>query len=374
LLIKIIVPEKKKVLVSDMGLKTPADITDKEGLMTSKGESFREDENKYKEEFHDFIEQIFRRDGVEGIANCLPFIDGAFVVTVDGKIVAVNDKFVELLGYERSELYGKEATNVVCSCDKQIVVDRIKENNTNRYPLKLLNKDSEIKHTTVSPRLIEIDNVLYRLAEFVDITAAIDAQKNQIAALKKTANALTVTIEKRDPYTVGHMSRTAAIAVEIAKLLSLDMKSIELISLGARIHDIGKISVPIEILTKPDKLEAHEWEFVKRHPSIGYEILGDIDFDERIKEIVLLHHEHQDGSGYPYGLMGTSISLEVSIVSVADSLEAIAGVRPYREALSFVEAIGIMKQKSNKYHGEALSAACSLVDSGKLVGKEFGVH
>ena len=336
--------------------------------------SNRAEKNKYNAEFHDFIEQIYRRDGVEGIANCLPFIDGAFVVTVDGKIVAANDDFLDMLGYERSELYGKEAISVVCSCDQQMVIDRIRENNTDRYQLNLLSKDSEIKYTTVSPSLIEIDGIVYRLAEFIDNTSIVKLQNEQIQALRKSAFALTVAIEKRDPYTVGHMGRTVHIAVEIAKLLSLDKKMIDTIQLGASIHDIGKIAVPIEILTKPDKLEPHEWEFIKRHPGTGYEILGEIDFDERVKEIVLMHHEHQDGSGYPYGLMGTSISLEVSVVAVADSLEAIAGVRPYREALSFKDAIGIMKKQSKKYHGEAIAAACNLVESGRLVGQEFGIH
>jgi HD-GYP domain-containing protein (c-di-GMP phosphodiesterase class II) len=121
-------------------------------------------------------------------------------------------------------------------------------------------------------------------------------------------------------------------------------------------------------------LEPHEWEFIKRHPKVGYDILADIDFSETIKEIVLLHHENQDGTGYPHGLKESEIRMEVAIVSVADSLEAIAGVRPYRKAHTFKEAIDIMKKESHKFDCEALSAACHLVDCGKLAGKEFGVH
>lgn len=336
--------------------------------------SEKEKKSKYTQEFHDFIEKIYRQDGVEGIANSLPFIDGAFVVTVGGKIVAANEQFLELIGYEKNEIYGVNAVDVVCSHDQQMVVDRISKNNIDHYHLDLLSKNGEIKHTTVSPSIIVIDDVVYRLAEFIDNTAIIKLQDEQIKALQKTAHALMVTIEKRDPYTVGHMSRTSKIAVEIAKALSLKQKSIDNILLGSSIHDIGKISVPIELLTKPDKLEKHEWEFIKRHPTVGYDILGDINFDEQVREIVLLHHEHQDGSGYPYGLKGASIPLEVSIVAVADSLEAIAGVRPYREARTFEDAIDIMKKNSEKYHIDALSIACNLVENGSLNGREFGLH
>lgn len=338
-------------------------------------EHFIQNENNtYESELHDFIKNIYKRGGVESMANSLPFIIGAFTVTVDGKIVSANDAFLELIDYQRSEIYGQEAINVVYPADQQKVISRIRENNPNRYRLRLLDKHSKIKYVTVSPIILTIDGVVHRLAEFVDNTSIVELKNEQINAFRNTAKALGSTIEKRDPYTVGHMARSSKIAIAIANLLSLKQKSIEMIMVGTSIHDIGKISVPIEILTKPDKLEPHEWEFVKRHPKVGYDILSDIDFKETIKEIVLLHHENQDGTGYPYGLKAKEIPLEVSIVSVADSLEAIAGVRPYRAAFSFEEAIDIMKKESNKFHSEALSAACHLVERGKFVGKEFGVH
>jgi len=337
-------------------------------------ENFIQNEkNIYADELHEFIKNIFRRGGVESMANSMPFIIGAFVVTVDGKIVAANDDFLKLVDYDKSEIYGQEAISIVCPGDQKMVASRIKENNPNRYRLRLLNKHSKILYTTVSPIILTIDGVVYRLAEFVDNTSIVELKNEQIAALRNTAKALGSTIEKRDPYTVGHMCRTGLIAVEIARMLSVGQKFIERIMIGTSIHDIGKISVPIEILTKPDKLEPHEWEFIKRHPKVGYDILADIDFNETIKEIVLLHHESQDGSGYPYGLKAKEIPLEVSIVSVADALEAIAGVRPYRKAHSFEKAIDIMKKESNRFHGEALAAAGELVKNGKLNGKEYGI-
>lgn len=331
--------------------------------------------NNYEKEFHAFLKRIYKQGGVESLANSLPFVMGAFVVTVDTKIVAANDAFLELIGYKRSEIYGQDAMKIVHKDERKRVLKHINELNPERYCLRLLTRDKETKYVTASPLIFKIDGVTYRLTEFIDNTALVALQNEQIEALKKTAIALSATIEKRDPYTVGHMSRSAAIAVEIARLLNLDSKSINIIQLGASIHDIGKIAVPIEILTKPDKLESHEWEFIKRHPKNGYDILGDIDFNEKVKEIVLLHHECQDGSGYPHGLTGKSIPFEVSIVSVADSLEAIAGVRPYHRSLSFSDAIDIMKQHAEKYHPEPLAAACKLVESGDFLnGREFGLH
>ncbi|MCG8379261.1 MAG: HD domain-containing protein [Proteobacteria bacterium] len=330
--------------------------------------------NTYNKEFQSFLEQIYKQDGVEGLANCLPFVDGAFVVTVDGYVVAANDKFVDLVGYERSEIYDQSALKLTFQEDQEDVLKRIKEYNQDRYNLRLVAKDSSIKYVTVSPNIVKIDGTEYRLAEFIDNTPVIKLQDKQITSLEKMARALTITIEKRDPYTHGHMRRTAEIAVEISKLMSLEQEVIDAIWLGASIHDIGKIAVPIEILVKPDELDQHEWDFIKLHPVTGHNIVNDVDFIETVKQIILLHHERQDGSGYPYGVVGNNIPLEVAIVSVADSLEAIAGVRPYRKALTFEDAIEIMKNESHKFHNEALEAACSLVKNKKLIGKEYGLN
>jgi len=330
--------------------------------------------NSYELEFQEYLERIFRKYGVEGVANSLTFLIGAFVVTVDGVIVAANDSFLKLLGYDKRELYGTDASKVTYSEDRNMVRKRISENNSESYILRLVNKQSDIKYVIVSPCPIEIDGITYRLAEFLDQTELMTLQEQRISALKSTAFALANTIERRDPYTHGHMKRTAMIAVEIARLLSLDDESIEYISLGSNVHDIGKISIPLEVLIKPGKLERFEWEYIRSHPEIGCDILRDVELVDLVKKIVLLHHECQDGSGYPNGLCRDEIPIEVSIVTVADCLEAIAGVRPYRRANSFIDSIEIMKGEASKFHPEALAAAESLVISGRLEGKEFGMY
>jgi len=330
--------------------------------------------NKYAENFQLFLETVYLQDGVEGLANSLPFISGAFVVTIDGKIVAANDRFINLVDYARDELYGMTALDITYKDDRELVNKNIREYNKEPYFLRLITKYSDIKFVYASPHIFEIDGIIFRLAEFVDHTELINLKDDRISALKNTAHALANTIERRDPYTHGHMHRTALISAEIAKLLTLSHESIEAIYLGASIHDMGKIAVPIEILIKPGKLEDFEWEAIKQHPVVGEKILANIEFVDSIKDIVLHHHENQDGSGYPDGLTGNEISLEVAIVNVADSLEAIAGVRPYREANTFEDSIAMMKSKSYKYHTEALAAAEHIVTSGKLSGREFGLY
>jgi len=330
--------------------------------------------NLHKKEFDSFLKEVFEKSGIEGIVNSIPFTGKGYVVTVDGEIVAANDEFMELIGYTRDELYGRKAVSITHQGDRNSVQRHINEKLTDRYYIRLITKDFKIKYVAVLPRYTEIHGVSYRFSEFIDTTPLVELQRKQITTLKKMAVALANTIEKRDPYTYGHMSRTAIIAIEISRYFSLGQDTIDKIWLGATIHDIGKISVPSEILTKPTKLEQHEWSFIKLHSNIGYRIIEDVDFDNIIKQIVLLHHENQDGSGYPKGLTGDQIPFEVAIVSVADSLEAIAGVRPYRKALSFEDAIDVMKEYPGKYHPEILDAAVKLVKDGTISETEFGLH
>lgn len=157
--------------------------------------------------------------------------------------------------------------------------------------------------------------------------------------LDQSVGALAQMIDKRDPYTAGHQARVAQIAETIAHDLGLSDDEVENIRLGALMHDIGKIAVPSEILTKPGKLIKQEMALVRTHPAMGGEIVCHIDFDPAIMRIVTQHHERLDGSGYPNGLKGDEIAFEARIVAVADVLEAITSHRPYRPALGLERAI-----------------------------------
>jgi len=157
--------------------------------------------------------------------------------------------------------------------------------------------------------------------------------------LEETVNALASALEKRDPYTAGHQQRVARLACEIAREIGLSEKQVEGIRIAGYLHDIGKISVPTDILNKPGKLSGNELKIVMEHPQTGYDILKDIEFDQPVALIVLQHHELMDGSGYPRGISDGDIILEARILTVADVVEAVSSHRPYRPALGREKAL-----------------------------------
>lgn len=157
--------------------------------------------------------------------------------------------------------------------------------------------------------------------------------------LIKTLEVISNLSEIRDPYTALHQKKVAELSASIAKNMNVDSSDILGIYLGAIVHDIGKVSIPSEILSFPGKLSPEQYLLIKKHPETGHALLKKIDFPWPIKEIVLLHHERLDGSGYPYGLTAKEIPRSVKIVSVADVYEAMTTHRPYRPALGHNKAL-----------------------------------
>ncbi len=167
--------------------------------------------------------------------------------------------------------------------------------------------------------------------------------------LRKTTNnaiqLLANTVEVRDPYTSGHQKRVAQLASAIAKEMNFSREQIDSVEMAGLIHDIGKIAVPAEILSKPGRLSEIEFSMIKTHSQIGFDILKGIDFPWPIARIVLHHHERIDGSGYPQGLEGENILIESKIIGVADVVEAMASHRPYRASLGIEKALEEISQK-----------------------------
>lgn len=173
-----------------------------------------------------------------------------------------------------------------------------------------------------------------------------------------TIGALGAMIEQRDPYTAGHQRNVAKLAGAIARDLGLDAHRVQGIELGSLVHDIGKIRVPAEILTKPGKLSDLEFQIIKMHPEIGREIVQGIDFPWPIQAMVAQHHERLDGSGYPAGLKGDEIPLESRILAVADVVEAITARRPYRAALGIDVALAEISAQAGTHFDATVVAAC----------------
>ncbi len=174
---------------------------------------------------------------------------------------------------------------------------------------------------------------------FRDITRRKESEDQLRRALKGVVQAMSVTVEMRDPYTAGHQHRVSRLSVAIAREMGLPERQIEGIRMAGDIHDIGKIYVPAEILSKPGKLTDIEFTIIKTHPQVGFDILKNVEFPWPIADIVVQHHERLDGKGYPAGLKGDAILPEARIIIVADVVEAMSSHRPYRPAHGIDKAL-----------------------------------
>jgi putative two-component system response regulator len=187
--------------------------------------------------------------------------------------------------------------------------------------------------------------------------ANIDLQK----ALEATINIIAKTAEMRDPYTAGHQRRTATLAKAIAAEMGLSGQQIEGVFMAGVVHDLGKISVPAEILTKPGRLSDVEFSLISTHSQTAYELLKTISFPWPIAQIVYQHHERLDGSGYPQGLLADQILLEAKVLCVADAVEAMASDRPYRPAKGVDVALEhIQEEKGTLYDPDAVDTCVRL--------------
>jgi putative two-component system response regulator len=186
--------------------------------------------------------------------------------------------------------------------------------------------------------------------------------------LRQTVGAISRTLEFRDPYTAGHQRRVAQLAVSIGRKLRFDNDRLEGLYMGALIHDIGKIIVPADFLSRPGRLSESAMGVVRTHSETGYEIIKDIDFPWPVAEMVLRHHERIDGTGYPGGLIGDAILPEARIICVADVVEAMASHRPYRPALGLDAALTEVCDWAGRRYDPVVVEACTAVID------EMGVH
>jgi HD-GYP domain-containing protein (c-di-GMP phosphodiesterase class II) len=204
----------------------------------------------------------------------------------------------------------------------------------------------------------EKGQIMYYDGMTEDITIRKESAERIRKALGATVQAIAVTVETRDPYTAGHQRRTADLAQAIAEDMKLSPDRIEGIRVSSAIHDLGKISVPAEILSKPTKLTELEFSLIKTHSQSGYDILKDIEFPWAIARIVLEHHERMNGSGYPNGLSGDSILVESRILAVADVVESMASHRPYRPALGIDAALEEIEKNRRTLYDDTVVDSC----------------
>lgn len=207
-----------------------------------------------------------------------------------------------------------------------------------------------------------IESAIVNLRDITERKKSDERLKETMAILRKaigtTIQVMISAVEMRDPYTAGHQSRAANIARAIATELGLSYERIDGIRMAGTIHDIGKLSIPSEILTKPSKLNSIEYSMVKEHSHSGYEVLKNVEYDLPLAEIIYQHHERMDGTGYPRNLKGDEILLEARILAVADVVEAMSSHRPYRASLGIEKALEEIEQNRGKLYDPDVVDAC----------------
>ena len=207
---------------------------------------------------------------------------------------------------------------------------------------------------------LELYRLRHRLEGLVEArTAALLASERRVRdSLLETITAFAVLVEMRDPYTAGHQRRVAHLAAAIAKEMQMTDQRVEGVRLAGAVHDIGKIQIPTEILSKPGRLTHVEFELIKQHAESGYDILKAINFPWPIAQIVRQHHERLDGSGYPQALTNDQILLEAKILAVADVVESMISHRPYRPGLGLAAAMAEIITHKGKLFDPAVVDAC----------------
>lgn len=302
--------------------------------------------------------------------------DISVIIDREGNIVYINNAVETVLGHNQEELLGKSVFEFVHSEDIETVKRNmktvIKRPITNKFlELRIMRKGGSWVYAECFGVPIEdIGGSVNFLGYARDITKKRMIEEQLRASLRRTERNLRQTIkalsamgETRDPYTAGHQEKVADISAAIATEMGLSSDIMQGITTAALLHDIGKISVPAELLSRPGRLDETEINYIRRHVVAGYEILKNISFPWPVAEAVLQHHERIDGSGYPYGLKGEEMLLEAKVIAVADTLESIAFHRPYRAARGMEEALEELRLGAGSiYDFEVVKACLSLFE------------
>ena len=317
-----------------------------------------------------FWEKLFNVSP-EGVVLCAP----------DGRVLRVNNAFCHIFRFSSpEEVIGKNIDSIVAD---EITFEEARSFTEaaargERVSVESVRQrvDGTLIDVSILGIPIKIDEDLAGVyAIYRDITDKKmyeRAMKENIATLfrvwRQTIELIASVSELRDPYTAGHQKRVAELAKFMAMKMRLSPESVDAVEMASLIHDVGKIKVPAEILSKPGPLDEVEYLLVKTHPQAGYNLLKDIDFPWPVAEIVLQHHERLDGSGYPQGLKGKEILQEARIIAVADVVEAMASDRPYRKALGIEAALKEIKRgRSTLYDEEAVDACLALFEEGLVI-------
>lgn len=305
--------------------------------------------------------------------------EGIWVIDAEARTNYVNRRLAEMLGYSDHEMIGRSLFDFMDDVGREEMQKKLavrRQGLTETYDFRFQRQDGSSLWAIVagSPYLDPQGKFTGSMGMITDIT---DRKQSEAAlresyaklhrALNGTVLALAAMVEMRDPYTAGHQERVSQLACAIAEDLGFSRDQIEGMRMMSLLHDIGKIGVPAEILNKPGKISDYEFDIIRTHSKVGYEILKDIEFPCAVAEAIAQHHERLDGSGYPQGLSGNQISLPARILAVADVVEAMASYRPYRPALGIDKALEeIIQNKGILYDPEVVDACVKLFTEKKF--------
>src|SRR5208282_299926 len=296
-------------------------------------------------------------------------VTGIYIIIGD-KIFYANPRCAEVTGYSRDALNGMPLLDLIPETDRAGIAERMRraysgEEKTQRFDGRLIRRDGTLldfgAHTTAI-RFQGQPAIIGTIQDISERKRALEREKQYLAQIEKaligTIGAISTMIEMRDPYTAGHEHRVGDLASAIGTELGLSDSDVKGLSVVGGLHDIGKNSVPSEILAKFGKLTVAEFEIIKTHSQNGYNILKTVSFSWPIAQTVLQHHERLDGSGYPQGLKGDAITLSARILAVADTVEAMASHRPYRPARGIDVALQEIEQHSGILYDSDAAATC----------------
>jgi PAS domain S-box-containing protein len=296
---------------------------------------------------------------------------GVRIVTIEGETIYANKAILDIYGYDSIEELKKISLKERYTPESyaEFLLRKEKrlrgELGPSEYEISIVKKNGEISHLHVFRKEIFWNGKNQSQVIYQNITLRRQAEEKLRETLESLRKSIKTTIqvlgtasEARDPYTAGHQKRVADLARTIATEMGLSPDAVEGIRMAGSIHDIGKLSIPAEILSKPTKLTNIEFSLIKEHPRIGYEMLKDVESPWPLAQIVHQHHERIDGSGYPGKLKGDEILIEARIMAVADVVEAMASHRPYRAALGIEVALEEIEKNKGVIYDTAVADAC----------------
>ncbi len=310
------------------------------------------------------------RASEERFRGMLEYNVAAMFMIEEGRVTYANARVGQILGHSDTEMLGRPFLEFVAPEDRGLIVSAVRELDSGEVKraertFRAIRKDGTLVDmgATASRAMLRGRPVILGTAQDIGERKRAQAEIDRYIAqleesMQSTLEAVSNMVELRDPYTSGHERRVGDLAAAIGARMGLSASVVKGLRLTGYVHDIGKISTPAELLTKPSRLTKTEFELIKTHARAGYDVLKDVNFPWPVAEVILQHHERLDGSGYPRGLKDGEIILEARIICVADVVEAMASHRPYRAGLGIDRALEEIESGAGRLYDAAVAGHC----------------